>query len=64
MESSLVTFFPIGLAGFEKADDSVVGGWVSITTVRLEYGMDFNTAKTVSIRYSDSYDYFIIDRRN
>ncbi len=26
MESSPVTFLPIGLAGFEKADDSVVGG--------------------------------------
>jgi len=26
MESSLVTFLPISLAGFEKADDSVVGG--------------------------------------
>ncbi len=52
MESSPVTFLPIGLAGFEDADDSVVGGGVSITTVRLEYGMDFNTAKTVSIRYS------------
>jgi len=24
MESSLVTFLPIGLVGFEKADDSVV----------------------------------------
>jgi len=36
MEFSLVTFLPIGLAGFEKADDSIVesdregvrvGGW-------------------------------------
>jgi len=41
MESSLVTFLPIGLVGFEDADDSVVEseigresgvGWIPIKT--------------------------------